>query len=185
MPTTLRIFQVKNIPEYPFSQIAKPTRDINACGASLFFSSSSSYHSLCPPFPCLSPTLFIPGINSIDSRKPDHSGPSSPLPTTKYMIDFIPEGTGIPTVVLCTLYYIHAYIPYQVQILIISLLLSSLTRRRFYPQRASGRAVGSQVSTLLPPRVTRLYFQSRMGFSNPTARRFPSNVANSLFRAFR
>ena len=40
------------------------------------------------------------------------------------------------------------------------------------------------VSSLLPP-GTCLQFLSRIGFSIPTARRFPSNVANSRSRAFR
>ena len=41
----------------------------------------------------------------------------------------------------------------------------------------------SQVSSLPPG--TCLQFLSRIGFSIPTARRLPSNVANSPFRAFR
>ena len=41
----------------------------------------------------------------------------------------------------------------------------------------------SQVSSLLP--VTCLRFLSRIGFSIPTARRFPSNVAYPRSRAFR
>ena len=40
------------------------------------------------------------------------------------------------------------------------------------------------MSTLLPPGF-RLQFLSRIGFSNPTARRFSSSVANSRSRAFR
>ena len=42
----------------------------------------------------------------------------------------------------------------------------------------------SQVSSLLPPGSC-LQFLSRIGFSNPTARRFSSSVANSRSRAFR
>ena len=42
----------------------------------------------------------------------------------------------------------------------------------------------SQVSTLLPPGSC-LHFLSRIGFNNPTARRFSSSVANSRSRAFR
>ena len=42
----------------------------------------------------------------------------------------------------------------------------------------------SQVSSLLPP-GSYLQFLSRIGVSNPTARRFSSSVANSRSRAFR
>ena len=64
-----------------------------------------------------------------------------------------------------------------------SLLLSTSTRRRFYPQRSSGQAV---VTGVVPsPPGTCLQFLSRIGFSIPTARRFSSNVANSRSRAFR
>ena len=42
----------------------------------------------------------------------------------------------------------------------------------------------SQVSSLLPPGSC-LQFLSRIGFSNPTARRFSSSVAHSRSRAFR
>ena len=42
----------------------------------------------------------------------------------------------------------------------------------------------SQVSSLLPP-CSCLQFLSRIGFSNPTARRFSSSVANSRSRVFR
>ena len=61
---------------------------------------------------------------------------------------------------------------------------SLITRRRFYPRRPSGKAVWSQVSTLLPP-GTCLYFLSRIGFSIPTAGRFSSNEAHSRSRSFR
>ena len=44
--------------------------------------------------------------------------------------------------------------------------------------------VWSQVSSLFPPDYC-LQFSSRIGFSNPTARRFSSSVANSRSRAFR
>ena len=62
-------------------------------------------------------------------------------------------------------------------------LLSSPTRRRFYPRRSSGQQASclwSQVSTLLPP-STCLCFSSRIhtGFSIPTARRFSSNLMYS------
>ena len=60
------------------------------------------------------------------------------------------------------------------------LLLSSSTRRRFYPQRSSGQAVVTGVVSCLPP-GTCLHL-SRIGFSIPTSRRFSSNVANSLSR---
>ena len=52
-----------------------------------------------------------------------------------------------------------------------------------HPQRSSGQAVGSQVSSL--PHRTCFQFLSRIGFSIPTARRFSSNVANSRSRVFR
>ena len=68
-------------------------------------------------------------------------------------------------------------------LLFFSLLLSSLTRRSFTPNKLLGKP-WSQVSTLLPP-GTCLYFLSRIGFSIPTARRFPSNAANLRSRAFR
>ena len=71
-----------------------------------------------------------------------------------------------PFMLLLSIYYIYT-----------SLLLSSLTRRRLYPQRSSGQAVVTG--------VTCLQFLSRIGSSIPTARRFSSNVANSRSRAFR
>ena len=58
-----------------------------------------------------------------------------------------------------------------------SLLLSSSTRTRFYPQRSSGQAVVTGAIPS-PPRYVPS-FLSRMGFSIATARRFSSNVANS------
>ena len=64
-----------------------------------------------------------------------------------------------------------------------SLLHSSSTRRRFYPQRPSGQAVVTGVVPS-PPRYAPSIL-SRIGFSIPTARRFSSNVANSSSRAFR
>ena len=64
-----------------------------------------------------------------------------------------------------------------------SLLLSSSTRRRFYPQRSPGQAVVTGVVPS-PPRYVPS-FLSRTGFSIPTARRFSSNVATSRSRAFR
>ena len=64
-----------------------------------------------------------------------------------------------------------------------SLLLSSSTRRRFYPQRSSGQAVVTGVVPSSPRYVPS--FLSRIGFSIPTARRFSSNVANSRSRVFR
>ena len=58
-----------------------------------------------------------------------------------------------------------------------SYLLRSPVKERFYnPQRSSEQSVGSVPS---PPRGTRPHVLSRMGFSIPTARRFPSDVAKT------
>ena len=65
-----------------------------------------------------------------------------------------------------------------------SLLLSSSTRRKFYPQRSSGQVVVTTGLVPSPPRYVPSSL-SRIGFSIPTARRFSSNVANSRSRAFR
>ena len=64
-----------------------------------------------------------------------------------------------------------------------SLLLFSSTLRRFYPQRPSGQAVVTGVVPSSPRYVPS--FLSRIEFSNPTAHRFSSDVANSRSRAFR
>ena len=68
-----------------------------------------------------------------------------------------------------TFFFNHFYFP-------------SLTRtgKMFYPQRSSGQAVVTGVVPS-PPRYV-LFFLSHMGFRIPTARRFPSNVANTLSR---
>ena len=63
-----------------------------------------------------------------------------------------------------------------------SLLLSSSSRMRFYPQRSSGRAA---VAGAVPSPRYVPSFLSRIGFSILTARRFSSNVANSRSRALR
>ena len=60
-----------------------------------------------------------------------------------------------------------------------SFLLSSSTRRRFYPQRSSGQATGVVPS---PPRYVPSFLW-RIAFSIPTAHPFSSNVANSRSRA--
>ena len=65
----------------------------------------------------------------------------------------------------------------------LSILCSSSTHRRFYPQRFSGQAVVTGVVPSHPRYVPS--FLSRIGFSIPTARRFSSNIANSRSRAFR
>ena len=64
-----------------------------------------------------------------------------------------------------------------------SLLLSSSTRRRFYPQRSPGQAVVTGVVPS-PPRYVPSSL-TRIGFSIPTAHRFSSNVANPRSRASR
>ena len=64
-----------------------------------------------------------------------------------------------------------------------SLFLSGLTRGKFYPQRYFGHAVVTMVAP--SPHRYAHSFLSRVGFSNPTARRCSSNVSISRSRAFR
>ena len=60
-----------------------------------------------------------------------------------------------------------------------SLLLSSLTRRRFYPQQTSGQQAVVTGVYPSPPRYVPS-FLSRIGFRIPTAHRFSSNVVSLL-----
>ena len=64
-----------------------------------------------------------------------------------------------------------------------SLSLSSRACTRFYPKPSSGQAVVTGAYPSSPP--ARAFVFCRIGFSFPTARRLPSNVANSRSRVFR